>query len=179
MNKYEYEYLISYGSSGGGYAALKISEFLSCNAIAINPQIYLDKYKYWKDFCLISGFDRIPYDKRRFELNLSPTCKYLIIQNDSDEHHCIHHLFPFIKNKGIFPKYGLTGNENIWIWLYHAFGGHDVQEDEYLLTFILWLNSQLPPKSREELMTLDNLATALSGLWARYRWQCHLNNLSK
>lgn len=60
-----YAEIYAYGSSGGGYAALKFAEFLPCCAIAINPQINPMAYGYWDAFQKILGVEHIKAIKTR------------------------------------------------------------------------------------------------------------------
>lgn len=143
--KYGFKHVLTYGSSGGGFAALKIAEYLPCSAIAINPQIYLQNYPYFQNFCKITGFKNKGININRAMITPSPLASYFIIQNDTDTHHLRSHLYPLMKSQGLLPKYGLTGARNIHVWQYHAYGGHNAQEDINLLRQILYIKENLPP----------------------------------
>lgn len=159
--------IYAYGSSGGGFAALKLAEYLPMTAVAINPQIYLRRYHYFEEFCKITGFDSAPDLTQRCELRPNNLSNCLILQNDTDWQHLDQHLYPLLQTRGLFPKYGLNKDGNLYIWIYHKKGGHNAQENKAVLSLILNIASLLPIKTEQELNAADNLCIAINELWAR------------
>ncbi|WP_235012685.1 YqiA/YcfP family alpha/beta fold hydrolase [Spiribacter roseus] len=103
--------VVIFGSSGGGFAALKLAErFDAAQVIAINPQIFL--YNYTKSYfnrmlkSVYPGFeendfinkfkDRIVVSEKSF----FRTGKTFIFQNRCDEKHMKRHLGPLLKKVG-------------------------------------------------------------------------------
>ncbi len=113
---------VLYGSSGGGYAALKISTLLeAAQVIAINPQTNILKYnqylveKYLRDAWELKSRKSVEdNDDFRFSLLHERTLKKLkqrriiYIQNTFDSHHFEEHFLPFC------TKYqSIEGDEHI------------------------------------------------------------------
>lgn len=149
-----------FGSSGGGYAALQISSYLKGSThMAINPQIYLGKYSYFKYFQKITAissqslsalpsFDKV--EERKDNL-------YFIAQNMDDESDCRNHFFPFLKRNNIDKVHiGLNCFNNLLLWVYKATGGHGTQGDQFLFSFFLhWVSKFI---NRE--LNVDDISTS-------------------
>ena len=172
--KYNFNNLIFYGSSGGGYAALQCATYFKNSlAIAINPQIYINKFGYSKEFYKITNIDLDKKDK--YERNLlvdrilKSNSKFFIIQNETDKDHCSNHLFPFMKKFNIALKYGLQAKNNIYIWIYHAFGGHNAQENKEILQFIIYISNFII-ENKKITSYEETLCIAFSELWAQFFW---------
>lgn len=176
-NKYNFQNIIFYGSSGGGFAALQAATYYSNSfAIAINPQIYISRYYYANNFKKHTGIDLNSPDKyNRNKLDIllkQSSSKFFILQNDSDKHDCTEHIFPLLKQYNIKPKYGLQNNRNLYLWMYHAVGGHNSQEDMNILQFILTISNTILENSTFS-DSENKLAIALSELWAQIYWLKH------
>lgn len=164
--------VICYGSSGGGYAALKFANYMDCCAIAINPQIYIKKYPYFAYFTKIVKDDFANIVAERINISINSSSKYFVVQNCTDRHDCMEHILPFFKTYGVQLKYGLSRNGNICSYIYHAYGGHDSQEDRNILTFILFFCHEVFSCDQDSphFKQLDELAIALANVWALQRW---------
>lgn len=174
--------VICYGSSGGGYACLKYSQINDTKCIVINPQIFLKKFDYYKKFLQITKIKEDELFLNRIKIGINNNSKYFIIQNETCKHDCECHIFPVLKQFGVYPKYGLMRfNTNINLWLYHAFGGHNAQEDKNLLQFILYAADKLFDKSTSEndFLALNACTIGISNLWAEYAWLREANNNKK
>lgn len=101
------EEIYSYGSSGGGFAALRMAAMMEgVGAIAVNPQTVVTNYamkntdRYLR-LCF-NGRDRIaavsdfPERLSLFhQINMLQHRKIIYIQNELDEHHYEYHYIPF------------------------------------------------------------------------------------
>ena len=107
--------LLIFGSSGGGFVSLKLSEFFDqALVIAINPQIYL--YNYTQSF--YKKMIDLCYEGRSsayVKLNYLDRCVFnwkdverknpiFIVQNIYDEKHMLRHLNPFIKKEKLIAQ---------------------------------------------------------------------------
>lgn len=131
----------SYGSSGGGYAALRMGAFMpESTAIAVNPQIVVTNYAMKSaDFYLNLCFNGRSRDAAIKDfpdrLNLLSHVerlkrqKLIYIQNSVDIHHFADHFSPFCEAMGVAPN----GNESVGnfrrIIFSHA-GGHKKAETQ-------------------------------------------------
>ena len=94
--------------------------------------------------------------------------KFLIIQNDTDKHHCKEHLFKLMENLKIYPKYGLQNTLNFYFWIYHAFGSHNSVEDIHILQFIIYIYNKIKHFNIQEIDY--KLCIAINELWAQIYW---------
>lgn len=112
--------VFTYGSSGGGFAALRMGEFLPhSGAVAVNPQIIVTDYEMkspdrYLNLCF-SGRSRATAI-REFEDRLSilshtdrlRSQRCIYIQNTLDAHHYEHHFVPFCAKMGEEPVANTT-----------------------------------------------------------------------
>lgn len=152
--------LFFFGSSGGGYVSLQLSMyFQETTHIAINPQISIFRYHYAKKFNELTGINlkardsfrrnetaKIVIERSRQNLN-----KFFIIQNANDEHHCKKHLFPVLSKLNINSLHpGINSFDHMYIWLYSCVGGHSVQGDQFIFSYIVYLAEKI---SKDEKIT--------------------------
>lgn len=105
------EDIIAYGSSGGGYAAIRLGDFIpDICCVAINPQTEIKKYyrpavNSFLKVCFNKQFDDFDFDENsdRFSLLRSSENEKRVIlaQNLIDERHFFHHYLPYCKARGI------------------------------------------------------------------------------
>ncbi|EOR03423.1 DUF6270 domain-containing protein [Acinetobacter sp. ANC 3926] len=110
------EQIILYGSSGGGFAALKLASIIGNGilAVAINPQVNVFNYiKNQVDDYLNICWEENDFNKlkNRTEFDVLSTicksnCRVLFIQNSKDEFHFKNHFIPFLE------KFGIANSEN-------------------------------------------------------------------
>lgn len=162
-----YEKLVSYGSSGGGFAALKISDYVSCDCAALNPQIFPRRYPHYANYAKLAAIEETEEFAGRLTINIHRSSRYLIVQNDDDDHHMRKHLLPLLASLNLPVKYGLSGAENFYAWIFHSEGGHNLSENGALMQVIFFLLEKIAANPDEkELAALDNLALAVSEFWA-------------
>lgn len=121
--------IILYGSSGGGTAAIGVSRYLpGCSVVAINPQLFLDKYPYSEELENITGM-RLRTEADQFLRNdncriirENPGSMYFLIENVRSDGDYVTQFRAFCKNAGINPVFGIEKNGNIVSWLYDAQG---------------------------------------------------------
>lgn len=137
-DKAGYDRIYSYGSSGGGFAALKISEYLPMIAIGLNPQIDCSKYQpFFNAYLKSCGVKPGPELLQRARLSPETDSPRFIMQNILDGHHFPHHFLPFLKERGLFPKYGFSRHGNLAFLLYRGIQGHEAMENKAILRIIL------------------------------------------
>lgn len=98
----KYKDVVFYGSSGGGFAALKFAEsFPKSTAVAINPQINCLAYnnikaveKFKDTFLDYSDKSQVEIDSSKFSKR---GAKFIIVQNKQDIDHYENHFKPFWK----------------------------------------------------------------------------------
>lgn len=161
-----------FGSSGGGYVALQVAQYFDESThIALNPQIYLSKYHYAKEFSLITGIDLNCHDIycRNDTSNIilsKKNNKFLIVQNIRAKQDCILHLFPFCTEFGFCDlELGLNLKKNILIWLYNVCGGHNAQGDQTIFSLILYLATKIKDNTKTILDSDRVLFKIFSLLW--------------
>lgn len=176
MMKAGYARACSYGSSGGGFAALKLSEYTPISAMGLNPQIDCSKHQpFFDKYLKISGARPDAALLRRARLSPDGGSPFLIIQNILDEYHFAGHLLPFMKERGVYPKYGFSRHGNLAFMLYKGIQGHNAIESKELLRIILQI-ADLAFEGRisdaeadDTLIPLFELWSAADGLKARKR----------
>ena len=166
------EDIVFYGSSGGGWAACWCASYIPGSlAIAINPQIFLDRYNYAETFSKITG-NSLKNDalnrNNLYERMKVSSSKFMIIQNISDHDGLDDHISPLMKIYDIDGEYGINARENLLVWLYMAKGGHTTQETLFILPHILNLaedfskdNFSLP---KEKILFYQNITE----IWHAY-----------
>lgn len=122
-----YSNVIFFGSSSGGYAGIYAASMLNGSlAVAINPQIYIQKWTYAQEFEKITGIDL--HEKDCFYRNdlvsliKGNASKYVILFNAMSNMDLKSQLEPFCNDMEISPHYGLTKKDNILLWVYYAKG---------------------------------------------------------
>ncbi|MDK9687561.1 heparinase II/III family protein [Halomonas sp. LC1] len=122
---YTQKELFIFGSSGGGYVALKLSEyFKNALVLAINPQIYLFNYSisHYENMlrCCYEGraasfvkknfYERLVYTPSSFKRK-NPV---FILQNISDDKHYKKHFMPLANKRKLMPlEIDSVGNEEV------------------------------------------------------------------
>lgn len=98
------ENIIGYGSSGGGFASLRMANFIDgMTSVAINPQIIIKNYheravNRFLKICFESSFDKFDFDGNlnRFDIRAvvldKENNKFIVAQNTVDEDHFINHF---------------------------------------------------------------------------------------
>lgn len=139
--------VVSYGSSGGGFAALRLLDFMpQMTAVAINPQIKIAKYNrhlvnlYLKT-CQESQVDDFDFEKnaRRFDLAAIPrsdNSRMIICQNVRDEFHYHNHFKDYCATLGISSEHSVS-TTNVHTILFEDDGGHVRAETSELFTRIM------------------------------------------
>lgn len=104
-----YDNVVSYGSSGGGFAALRlIRDFPFTQAVAINPQTEIKRYhrgkvKHYLSECFQGLSEEVVFDSYKERLNLVECCngfdgkKIIYAQNTQDVFHLDNHARPFME----------------------------------------------------------------------------------
>lgn len=147
LNNYKVGEVYLIGSSCGGYAALQIGARLAgCNVITINPQIYINNYKYYfNTFASKIGLSSFDVENDSFERfntdkiilqstsNFVIACNLLSIEDYNDQ------LIILANKLGIKLNYGVNCFKNIKIWLYQAESKnpHSTMEDNNLIYALL------------------------------------------
>lgn len=104
--------IIGYGSSGGGYASMRLADFIpEMTSIAINPQTEIKKYSK----VTVNSFLRACFDKKyddfdfslhssRFNLmydaNSLKEKRVILVQNTVDTNHYTNHYLPYCAMRG-------------------------------------------------------------------------------
>ncbi len=120
--------IVLYGRSGGGTAAICISAFIEgSSAVAINPQLDIENYRFNKDFSEITGIN--PSDeafkaRNDFEkiIRGNPDNTFMIISNLASETDYDVDL-KYLKSRfALDLKYGVCSCDNLFLWIYYACG---------------------------------------------------------
>lgn len=111
------EDIYAYGSSGGGFASLRLLHFMAnAKAVVINPQTSIARYEFksverYFNICLgcenrevaLTNFsERI--DLTQFPARLKGR-KIAYIQNEQDNHHILEHYVPLMNSLGLKPHH--------------------------------------------------------------------------
>ena len=130
----------SYGSSGGGFAALRLLTFLpDAAAIAINPQTDINAYKsgsiyqYYKIcFCGLNKSQMMEQFPNKISLLAAIDRlrgkRIVIAQNTQDQHHLDDHFKPFCAAISV-PADHAPGDPRLRRILFNLSGGHTKAED--------------------------------------------------
>lgn len=139
--------LVFYGSSGGGWAALRYASlFPGSLAVAINPQIDILRYQYEtsiRTFLQHSypGMERSAIESTYssdFKINPLPYLKsadgdrsrFILAQNIVDEHHYQHHYLPFWGNFSKNSQGGWDDDRHNYSVVYDHPSGHSAEPEE-------------------------------------------------
>lgn len=139
--------VISYGSSGGGFASLMLAmELGDSTAVAINPQINILDYlrKPCDHFLKIASFVQdIEYDNKtlaRFSVthkyDSNGQYKFLIVQNIQDKLHYQNHLIKFCSQHKIKRNKPFNIQDRVNIMLYDSPDGHGPEPKESIAQII-------------------------------------------
>lgn len=148
--------LVFYGSSGGGFAALRaLRWFPDAAAIAINPQTELTSFRRnaLKDY-LPRFFDAISkdefartYPERNSLVDALAECRdssVVYVQNTLDEHHMSCHIGAFYENhEGVWASTFFANQELV---LFEDPGGHDAAEPKSMLPKLIAAAARLQSK---------------------------------
>lgn len=130
-----------YGSSGGGFAALKLCAHMdSANAIVINPQISIKKYgenskkhvKNFLDICFPTEKEKT-FEKHSARVDINKINykllgkKLIYLQNTKDIHHYEYHYKYFMKNIRALNGYS---DDDVNIILFENEKGHRGGENQ-------------------------------------------------
>ena len=169
--------LFFFGSSGGGYISLQMSNlYKSSTHIALNPQINISEYPYAKVFQKITNIDLKSIDSYRRNETMSivkeTSANIVLIYNYNDRHDCEKHLFPLCDRFGI-DKLSLGLNKlskNKYLWGYNIIGGHNTQGDQLIFTHIVNLAIKVSSGDYEITRSDDVLYKNISCLWRAVEW---------
>lgn len=132
--------IIGYGSSGGGYASIRMSDFIpEMTCVAINPQIEIHRYfqkptinKFLK-VCFNENYNNFDFKKNsdRFSLIRAPEeladKKVILAQNILDTHHYNEHYLPYCTARGVNGRSSYSSN-NFKTIVFENKGGHSGAE---------------------------------------------------
>lgn len=142
--------LVFYGSSGGGWAALKFASiFKGSYAVAINPQIEILKYHFKAavDAFLLNSYGglsqeqakkkygrRLAIDPSGFvvnsQLQRDAQSRFIIAQNLVDKPHYVEHFLPFWANFSQMQKDGWDDHHHNYSIIYDHPSGHGAEPPE-------------------------------------------------
>lgn len=139
--------VVLYGSSGGGFASLRMQDFLpDVTSVAINPQVTLQKYnkslvnRYLK-LCHNSTFDTFDFSANagRFDLLARPKTtsnRLVLVQNVLDKSHYSDHFSEYCKMLGISAEEP-TSRKRVKTILFSHERGHRQAETSDVFTEIM------------------------------------------
>ncbi len=142
--------VFAYGSSGGGFAALRFLTFApQAAAIAVNPQTSVTAYEYkavekYLDTCFggLSREQAASRFPRRFNICESADQlklrRILLVQNILDQHHYEEHYKPLCRSLGIDPDHDIISAATKKL-LFSDKRGHAVAEPPEIFTQVLEL----------------------------------------
>ena len=144
----ENEHIIGYGSSGGGYASLRMSSFIpGMTSVAINPQVVIKEYhekavnRFLKT-CFNSSYSSFDFENnsKRFDIRKAginkTTNKIIVAQNIEDEFHYKKHFTPLCEHYGYDSKSSISYSNFKSIIFSHP-GGHSKAETEKVFKEII------------------------------------------
>lgn len=169
----ENEDIILYGSSGGGTAAIGVSRYIpGCSVVAINPQIFLDKYPYSEELEKITGM-KLRTEPDPFMRN--DNCRimrdnqesvYLLIENVRSDGDYLTQFRAFCGQADIEPGFGIEQNGNIVTWLYDAQGApstHSSVENTAIFKMIELLICHV--RAGRDINEIKNLYDIVNEFW--------------
>lgn len=113
LNKKSYKTILFYGASAGGFPALYFASRFQKKCLIGNPQVFLEKYGYYKKFCKIVGLQTIPYihDISNVFKKFGVPKQIIYYQNILDKYHFETQAKPFHKwMKQNYPNANLKMN---------------------------------------------------------------------
>lgn len=131
--------IVGYGSSGGGFAVLRLSTFIpEMLAVVINPQINIIRYKNKSVDTFLKRYFNIMDRKDAHSkyadrldilqsINKLSNTRIIYAQNTLDEHHYHHHFIPFAQAMGLDPQNNYC-NDKIEVVLFEHIEGHKKAE---------------------------------------------------
>lgn len=139
--------VILYGSSGGGFASLRMQDFLpDATSVAINPQVTLQKYNkslvnHYLKICHDSTFSTFNFSANadRFDLLAKPKStdyRLVLVQNVLDKSHYTRHFSEYCKMLGI-PSDESTSQKRVKTILFSHERGHLQAETSDVFTQIM------------------------------------------
>lgn len=145
--KVKRKHIVLYGSSGGGFAALRMQDFLSgATSVAINPQITLKKYNkglvnHYLTLCHNSTFDAFDFEKNADRFDLLKTRRtqkdrIVLVQNVMDKGHYENHFSKYCEMLGVPADRAITKGKVKTILFSHK-RGHLQAETSDVFTEIM------------------------------------------
>ena len=134
--------IFSYGSSGGGFAALRLCSMMSqAGCVTINPQIVIPRYierhvRLYLDTCFggISPEEALARFPDRFDLSHNPgrfrDKRIIFMQNTLDTHHFDEHYGAFCRSIGTSLEASAAAEPGLTKVLFERPGGHAKGEGE-------------------------------------------------
>lgn len=149
--KIPYSNIVFYGSSAGGFAALKFASLIEgSTAVCINPQI--DATKHYQEY--VSNLLNTAYEgqtieevknnfPKRFSINEAwknnNNSKIIYVQNKYDDFHYKEHFLPFAKKYDLSLIDGLSKNGKYFTFLYEDEQGHGPEPENLIQKIIIQL----------------------------------------
>ncbi|WP_347331349.1 hypothetical protein [Marinimicrobium locisalis] len=139
--------VVFYGSSGGGFAALRMQNFMSeATSVAINPQVTLTKYNRslvgrYVQTCHGTPLDEFDFEahKSRFDLLAQPKTtdrRLILVQNTLDKSHYAKHFSAYCEMLGVRADES-TRKGNVKTILFSHEKGHLQAETSEVFTQIM------------------------------------------
>lgn len=137
--------LLAYGSSGGGFAALRLATLVpELSVVAINPQTDVTRYRprlvqAYLDSCLggMAPEEALQRFPRRFSIienaDLLRNTRILYYQNRKDHFHISHHMRPFAKKMRLKAENDYT-TRRCKLIMFDKEGGHSAAETEEIFS---------------------------------------------
>lgn len=165
--------IILYGSSGGGTAAIGVSRYIpGCSVVAINPQIFLDKYPYSEELEKITGMklrtepDQFIRNDNCRIIRENPESVYFLIENVRSDGDYLTQLRAFCRQADIDPGFGIEKNGNVVTWLYDAQGApstHSSVENTAIFKMIGLLIRHV--RAGRDINEIKNLYAIVNEFW--------------
>jgi len=147
--------LLAYGSSGGGFAALRLATLVpELSVVAINPQTDVTRYRprlvqAYLDSCIggISPEEALQRFPRRFSIvnnaGLLRDTRILYYQNRKDHFHIKHHMRPFARKMRLTAENGFV-NGRCKLIMFDKEGGHSAAETQEIFSSFRAQLAELP-----------------------------------
>lgn len=140
--------IVGYGSSGGGFASLRMSAFISgMTSVAINPQVIIKNYhekavNRFLKICFKSSYSSFDFDEnaKRFDIREAGidqnANRLILVQNIQDDLHYKKHFTPLCEYYGYRPDEVAHTNHFKSIKFSHP-GGHTKAETQSVFKEIM------------------------------------------